>query len=85
MASDADLLTLFDRLDKDKSQTLSVSELRRAFEKKGLPEKEVDVCLLSKLTLLLTSIVYEYTRITTWAIQKLTRLNKIFVLPKISS
>ena len=60
MSTDADLLMLFDRLDKDKSKTLSLSELRRAFEKKGLSEKEVEVCSLSYLTLLLTSIVYEY-------------------------
>ena len=60
MSTDADLLMLFDRLDKDKSKTLSLSELRRAFEKKGLSEKEVEVCSLSKLTLLLTSIVYKY-------------------------
>ena len=60
MATDAELLTLFDRLDRDKSKTLSLSELRRAFEKKGLFEKEVEVCSLSYLTLLLMSFVYEY-------------------------
>lgn len=44
MATDADLLMLFDNIDKDKSQTISLSELKRSFAKKGLSESEIKVC-----------------------------------------
>lgn len=43
MATDGDLKIIFEQIDRDKSGTLSLAEIRIAFLRKGFSDVEIEV------------------------------------------